>query len=489
MRSNYQVQATVGLSVLSQDQREELHLAAIHCLENTGCKVDEPEALELLREAGVHEVSPGHVLIPGSLVEEALRRAPPAVTLHTRLGDPTVRLEGHRVYFGTGSDCPYILDPDTGERRRFTWDDVGAAMRLCDALENMDFVMSLGLVSDAPPAVSDRRQFEAMLLNTVKPIVFTAHDRAGMRDIMAMAAAARGGPEVLEREPSICLYAEPSTPLQHTRTAVEKLLEAADHRVPVIYTPCPIAGATAPASPAGCLVVGIAENLSGLVMHQLKRPGAPFIFGGVISIMDMRTSILSYGAPELSLFSAALTDMAHYYRLPMFSTAGCSDSKLVDEQAAIEATMSVLMAALSGANLIHDTGFLEAAICGSMEMVVLSDEVIAAAKRILGGVPMGEDDLALDVIKEVGPGGDFLAHEHTRRHFRRNFRPRLIDRRNYEAWAKRGEGRMSDRLNARVKEILAEHRPEPVSAEAKREIETILGRAGKAAGSQGVGGG
>jgi trimethylamine--corrinoid protein Co-methyltransferase len=481
MRTNFEIQATAKFSVLSQDQREELHLAAIHCLENTGCTVDQPEARALVLAAGAHEAGDGRVLIPGSLVETALRSAPPAVTLYTRRGEPTVRLEGHRVHFGTGSDCPYLLDPQTGERRHFTHADVGAAMRVCDALGNIDFVMSLGLVSDRTTAVSDRYQFEAMLANTVKPVVFTAHDRAGMQDIMAMAAASRGGADVLEREPSICLYAEPSTPLQHTRNAVEKLLLAAEHRVPAIYTPCPMAGGTAPASLAGALVVGIAESLSGLVIHQLKRPGAPFITGGVISVMDMRSAILSYGAPELSLMSAALTDMAHHYRLPMFSTAGCSDSKAMDEQAAAEATMSIMVAALSGANLIHDIGFLEAAMCGSMELTVFSDEVIGMAKRILGAVPMGADDLALDVIEEMGPGGNYLAHEHTRRHFRESFVPDLIDRRNYEAWSKQGGKTMSQRLNERVKKILAEHTPEPVSGEARKEIDAILARAEAAA--------
>ncbi len=481
MRSNFDVQGGLRFSVLSQDQREELHLSAIHCLETTGCDVHEPEARELLRQAGAHDLGSNRILIPGHLVEQALRTAPSAVTLSTRLGEPTVRLEGYRSYFGTGSDCPYVWDWETDKRRRFTCADVSAAMRLCDALPNMDFVMSLGLVDDAPTAVSDRYQFEAMLLNTVKPIVFTAHDRAGMKDIMAMAGAAVGGADVVEQRPNICLYAEPSTPLRHSRTAVEKLLDAAEHRLPVVYTPCPNAGATAPASLAGCLVVGLAECLSGLVIHQLKRPGAPFICGGVISIMDMRTSILSYGAPEMSLMSAALADMAHFHRLPMFSTAGCSDSKVMDEQAAVEAAISILMSALSGANLIHDIGFLEAAMCGSLELTVLSDEIVSMVKRIMGGIPMQADDLALEVIREVGPGGDFLSHDHTLRHFRANFVPGLLDRRNWEAWSKRGAARTSQRLTARVKRILAEHQPAPVPEQAKQEIRKIIKRAEAAA--------
>jgi len=331
--------------------------------------------------------------------------------------------------------------------------------------------MSLGLVGDKPTVVSDRHQFEAMLANTVKPVVFTAHDRAGMQDIMAMAAASRGGADVLEREPSICLYAEPSTPLRHTGNAAEKLLLAAEQRVPAIYTPCPMAGGTAPASLAGALVVGIAESLSGLVIHQLKRPGAPFITGGVISVMDMRAAILSYGAPELSLMSAALTDMAHHYRLPMFSTAGCSDSKAMDEQAAAEATMSIMVAALSGANLIHDIGFLEAAMCGSMELTVFSDEVIGMAKRILGAIPMGADDLALEVIEEEGhPSPGFVSSEHTVRNMKRDiyysdFVGRVKE--SYEDWY--------EKAHARVKEVLTAKCQDP---QAKREMEERLAALG-----------
>jgi trimethylamine--corrinoid protein Co-methyltransferase len=183
------------------------------------------------------------------------------------------------------------------------------------------------------------------------------------------------------RKPTLCLYAEPSSPLNHSKTAIEKLLLAAEKRIPVIYTPCPIAGATVPMTLAGALVVAVADSLSGLVAAQFHAPGAPFITGGVLSTMDMASTIYTYGSPEFSLLEAALTDLSHFYKIPMFSTAGCSDSKVFDEQAAAEAMMSIFSAALSGANLVHDVGYLENGLIGSYEMLVASDEFIAMAKH------------------------------------------------------------------------------------------------------------
>ena len=480
MRSNFKVNSSPSFKVLSEEQIEELHLATLEILERTGVDVLEEEALSLLKKAGAEVEAKSRVRIPSYLVKKALSTAPEKVTLCTRDGKRTVFLEDAKSFFGTGSDCPSILDPFTGEKRLFTKEDVGRVALLADALPNLDFHMSLGLVSDTPCLTSDRHQFAAMLLNTKKPIVFTAHDREGMQDIIKMAEVAAGGKENLRLNPCICLYAEPVTPLRHIDVAVKKLLLAAEKRIPVIYTPCPMSGATAPSTFAGTLVVGNAEILSGLVIHQLKNPGAPFIGGGVISIMDMSSTILSYGAPELSLLSAALTELMHSYNLPMFGTCGCSDAKVLDEQAAIEATMSTLMSALSGANLIHDIGFLEFALLGSMEMVVMTDEIIAMVKRIMRGIEINEDTLALDLIHRVGPGGNFLSEEHTLKHFRKEqFFPRFLDRQNYANWVTSGKKPMRERLNEEVKRILKEYKPEEISPEKRKEISSIISAAEK----------
>ncbi len=474
MRSNYYAQLSPHFSVLSAHQMAEIHSASLEILWRTGSRIYCQEALELLKRAGA-DVSDGTLVrIPPHLVEWALRAAPSRVVLANRNGERVIFLEDHKTYYGTGSDCPNILDHTTGERRLFLKKDIEQGARLCDALMNIDFVMSMGLASDVPVRTSDRHQFEAMLLNTVKPIVFTAHDLDGTRDIVDMAAAAVGSLEELRRNPTVVLYAEPTTPLVHTRESVEKLLFMAENNLPVLYAPGMLRGGTAPVTLAACLALANAESLTGLLMAQLKREGTPVVLGGGALVMDMRTMVSSYGAPELQLAGAALADMAHYYGLPRFSSAGASDSKAADQQAMIEGTMSVLIQALSGANLVHDVGFLESGLTGSFEMVVAFDEVIAMVKQIVKGVEISNEGLALEVIHKVGPGGSFIAEAHTARHFREIWFPRLLDRQNYDAWVMTGRQTMSDRLRQRVEEILATHSPPPLSPLAQARIRSIV---------------
>jgi trimethylamine--corrinoid protein Co-methyltransferase len=477
-RSNFVTNSTPQLRVLSDTQIYEIYLTVLEVLERTGVEVFDQECLDLLAGAGARVEGKKRVRIPSYLVEDALKSAPRRVALSTRDGERKVFLEDSKVYFGTGSDCPYILDSFTGERRTVLKQDVAKGALIADSLPNIDFFMSLGLVSDVPAAVSDRHQFQAMLLNTRKPIVFTAHDEAGMADIIEMTVVAVGSKEKLRNNPSIVLYAEPTSPLQHSQTALRKLLLAADESIPMIYTPGHTAGGTAPVTLAGTLVLNNAEVLSGLVISQLRKRGAPFICGGLPTILDMKTAIFSYGAPEMHLLSAASSEMAHYYRLPVFSTAGCTDSKVVDQQAAIESALSCLMGALSGANLVHDVGYVESGMTGSYDMLVMGNEVIAMVKRIMGGMELSEETLALEVIDKVGPGGGFLQEKHTLTHFKKEqWAPEFMDRSSYGKWHQAGAKTMGQRVNEKVKRILAEYQPKPISPEQVKGIDAILARA------------
>jgi trimethylamine--corrinoid protein Co-methyltransferase len=271
------------------------------------------------------------------------------------------------------------------------------------------------------------------------------------------------------------IYIEPSSPLTNSVEAVEKILYAAETGIPAIYTPCIMAGGTGPVTLAGTMVQALAEYLTGMVLAQRKRKGAGVIMGGVNSPMDMATSILSYGAPELALVSAAMTDVSKWLGVPMFSTAGCSDSKVLDQQAAIEATLSIIIAALSGANLIHDVGYLESGLLGSFDMLVMSDEVIGMAKRILGGVTVTPETLATDIIEQVGPGGHYLTQEHTRTHFRTEFwLPTLIDRQMRRTWTANGKKTMAERIRARVVDILEHHDPMPIAAGVETRLKELV---------------
>jgi trimethylamine--corrinoid protein Co-methyltransferase len=340
--------------------------------------------------------------------------------------------------------------------------------------------MSLGLTSDVPIGTYDRHQFLAMASGTTKPLVITAVDREGLADQYRMACEVLGGPEEFARVPLFVVYIEPSSPLSNSVEAVEKILYAAETGIPAIYTPCIMCGGTGPVTLAGGMVQGLAECLVGVVLAQLKRKGAAVIIGGVESTLDMTTSVLSYGAPEMVLLSAAMTDVAKWLGVPMFSTAGCSDAKGLDQQAAIESAMSVTIAALSGANLIHDVGYLESGLLGSYDMLVMSDEVIGMAKHILGGIRVTPETLAVDVIERVGPGGHYLTQEHTRQHFRTElWFPNLMDRQMRRAWEASGSKTMAERIRAKVIDILEHHEPLPIPAEVETRTKEIVAQAGE----------
>ena len=481
MRTNQTNFATTQFRVLSEDQIERVFLAALELLEDPGTVFHAAEAIKLLTDAGA--TVDGQVAhIPAGLVKEMLTKVPSRIALGNRDGKRTVILEDHRIHYGTGSDCPFILDAKTGRKRPFVRQDTEDAARIVDACDNLDFHMSLGLMSDVPTYSYDRHQAAAMIRNTVKPLCFTAMSRDGLSDIVEMYYLIRGGREAFEINPGFIVYIEPTTPLLHSKASLEKLIFSAERRIPAIYTPCPMLGATAPVTLAAGLAVAVAEFLAGMVVSQLAKGGAPLIMGGVISSLDMHTTILTYGSPELHLASAALTDIAHWLKIPMFSTAGCSDSKVFDEQAAMEVAMSVLAAGLSGANLIHDVGFLESALIGSHEVVVLTDEAVGMAKRFLSGVRVDEDTLALDVIKQAGPGGNFLVHEHTTENFRKEFWfPTLMDRDRYDSWQAAGSKTLGDRVREKVAHILATHKVPPLPKKIDAGIDKILARADKQA--------
>jgi trimethylamine--corrinoid protein Co-methyltransferase len=371
-----------------------------------------------------------------------------------------------QIYFGAGSDTPFTWDPYTGERRRATYEDVKNFAKIAEAMPHMDFHMSLGIVQDVNVGTYDRWQYLAMLEGTNKPINITAVDLDGLRDQLEMAYIRVGGKEEFEKGPVFSLYIEPVSPLSHSREVVQKLLFATDHGIPFVYTPCPLAGATSPCTLAGTAVQALTESLFGIVLSQLRKPGAPLIIGGLMSNMDMRTTVYCYGSPEMALLSAAYTQITKWLGVPEYETAGCSDAKMFDEQAAMEATFNVATAALVGGNMIHDVGYLEQGLTSSMEMMVASNEIIDRVKRILRGIPVTDDSKALHVIDEVGPGGHYLDHDHTYDRFRDViWQGELTDRQNWENWDLGGRKTFRDRVHAKVLEIL-EAETEPLMDEA-----------------------
>ncbi|WP_227765236.1 trimethylamine methyltransferase family protein [Zhaonella formicivorans] len=468
---------TSKFQTLTQEQMQEIHSASLSILEDIGTVVHHDEAIALLKKAGAYVENGSRVYIPSSLVEWAIRTAPSRVVIYDRNGKPAMFLEGYKVYYGTGSDCPNILDSFTGEKRKFLYKDVEDAVKLCDYLPHIDFVMSMGLISDVRKEVTYQHEYAVMLRNSTKPQTITAADKQSLDDIVEMAAAAVGGREVLSRKPIFVLYDEPSSPLQHSTTALDKLLYMAEHRLPTNYAPGMMAGATGPITMAGAIAQANAEILTGLVIHQLKNPGAPFVFGAGMSPMDMVSMQPTYSSPEAMMEQAGICDMARYYQLPSWGFAGCSASKVADEQAILEASQYILMAALCGTNLTHDVGYLEFGLTYSFDLLVMCNEVIGQVKRMMQGICVDKEYLAVDAIRRVGPGGHFLGDEHTFNHFRENWKPDITDRNTYEVWLANGGTTMGQRAKAKIQYILENHKPEPVTSEVDAAIDRILERA------------
>lgn len=466
------------LRILSEEQIRDLHQATLEILERTGVKVKNERAVSLLQQAGARTKGE-RVWIPAYLVEQALRRAPERVVLSTRTGKRTMPLEEGKVFFGTGSDTPFTIDPYTRERRGSKYQDLVNIARLCDALPNMDFVMSMGIVHDRPIANNYLNGFAAMMEGSDKPIIFTANDAKDMADIHEMAAAAVGGREALRANPFLLLYDEPISPLIHSPDSTAKIMYCAEHQIPVTYLSGMLLGGTAPVTLAGAVAMANAECLSGLLIHQLVSPGAPFVYGANVVPFDMRTSVCAYGGPEFSLTNSAFAELARFYRLPVWGLAGAADAKVVDAQAGAEAMMSITAAILARGNLVHDVGYLESGLTSCLEMIVLCDELIRMAGTFARGINTDPEHLAQEVIDAVGPGGHFLDTDHTVKHFRReHFLPKLMERRNYAGWVAGGSQDTAARLNARVLEILAEHKPAPLPEAAQQTIARVLATRG-----------
>ncbi|MGD2165652.1 MAG: trimethylamine methyltransferase family protein [Anaerolineae bacterium] len=461
---------------LSDEQVREVHYATLEILSGTGVEMQDPQGREILLEAGAWE-SNERVKIPENLVTDAIEEAPSRIPMHDRLGNLTMPLELGKTFFGAGSDTTFTLDVETGERRRTTAQDVRDVARLCDALDNLDFIMSMGNPADVPPDDLYIHEFAGMIRGSVKPNVYTAKDRADVEDIYRIAAAVAGSEERLREEPFLLLYAEPISPLMIIEESLQKLIFCAEKGVPAGYIPSPNMGGGGPITLAGALALGNAECLVGLVISQLLNPGTPYIYGMNTAAMDMKTTIISYGSPEWPLGMMAQMDLARYYDLPAWSAAGATDSKVVDAQAGIEITFSILANFLARATLVHDVGYIEYGSTSSMEALVIADEVIRQTRFFVKGIEVSPRTLALEATARVRPGGGYLADDHTLENWREaQWHPSLIDRERYDDWVEGGREDMFTRANERAKEILADHEVPPLPHEAEAAIKDVLAR-------------
>ncbi len=469
--------SNIQIDFLGKEKTEKLMEAVYTVMETVGADIYSEEALALLEKNGC-SIEGNRVKIPRELVKSCIASAPAEIQIYDRNGKEAMLLGGRNSYFGAGPTCCNFIDPETGERRLSRKEDAANTAKVVDALEHMDYAMSLVMIGDQTESLADIHEVDAMLRNTTKPISTWAFTKENMERIFHMCEAVAGGKDALREKPFLIVYSEPTTPLTHTKNALEKLMVAAEYEIPCVYTSGIIMGAAGPTTVAGCLVVGYAESLAGLVIHQLTKPGAPFITGVGASPLDMKTMQAPYGTPEGNMLETASNEMARYLGLPAFDLAGATEAKLVDAQAGMECMLQMMVSLLGGGNMIHDCGFIDIGLTGSLAHLVACDEMIAMAKRVARGIDVDDDLIGLDTIAKVGPGGNFLSTKHTFKYFKKeHLMAGLVERRSYEAWEADGAKDYGTRAAEKVRDILANHQPEPLPEEVLQKLDAIVAEA------------
>jgi trimethylamine--corrinoid protein Co-methyltransferase len=420
------------------------------------------------------------------MVEAAIQSAPGSFVLHGR-GDPAMDLllEPGRVYYGMGGTSePYFWDWDAWKSRQPTKQDMVNSTRVGHALTYMDFVQTLCMSGDQPTDEIFFHDFDAIFRNTTKPTVLNILERPFTQHLLEMLAAVSGGESELREKPSALGIVTPISPLKFP-VMNEGIFDVIQAGVPVLYSPGPLMGATSPATVAGIVTLTNAEVLFGVVLTQLIQPGAKVVLKPDTDVFDMKTTQVTYDSPEQNLGKVVMVQLAKRYNIPIYGLAGGVECKTPDAEAAAEAMMGMLLNGLAGMTLNQSLGTLAFGLYGSPEMAVICDEIAHMIRRVLDGVVVNDDTLAVDLIRQVGHGGDFLSQEHTVRHFRKEmWFPRLFKRQTIEEWEQAGGMMAHQAAHERVLEILAKAGPVDLSASADAELERALNRARQWAAAQ-----
>ena len=465
--------ASAQYARLGHQECDRIHVATLEILERTGVDVHDERARRILTSGGA-SADGIRMRIPEVMVTRALASAPRRLTLYDRHKKPAIRAWGFNTYYGGGSDCLTVLDHRSGARREPLLADVIAATRVMDALPEIDFVMSLFLPKDVDQRIYDRYQMEVMLNHTTKPIVFVSPDFEGCVAAVDMCAAVAGGMDAFRRHPFATCYINVTSGLVANAEALQKCIYLAEQALPQLWIPLNAGGVNSPATIAGCMASMNAGILLGVVLSQLVHEGAPIAVPGWNGgPYNLKTMVGNY---VLADEQGVPTSMGKYYDLPVFGLGGSTDAKVLDHQAGMECTISLMTALLHGANIVHDVGFMDSGLQGSLQLQVLANETIGFLRAATRGVVVDEETLALDAIDEVGPTGSFLQHPHTMRHYKQPFYSRLFDKGPYSLWEKNGRLTAEDKAAREIDRILETHSCPPLPAAIQDAISAIVNR-------------
>ncbi len=448
----------VQLRLIDEAGAAAIHRGVLDVLWQVGVIIDDrPTRARLLRDHGCAERDHGYLAMPEDLVERALESVPRQIRLWNREGQVTVDSTGRRPCFGAGHNCVNILDHRTGEHRPGTLADIQNTAKVCEALPNIDLVASLGYPGDVPADEEAISQVRAMTEFSVKPCAFTAHDEVLAEVIWTHLAEIAGGWDALAEKPCGLDLTGPVSPLKLGEELCRRLIFAAERHLPVVCYPALFPGIAGPITIAGSIVQSSAEALAGIVIHQLARPGAPVLSGSAILPMDMRRADLAYGSPEYMLANLGAADYFNHIGVPNWIGAGCSDAHVPDLQAASEVGANMATAALAGTPFIHNLGFLSGGRTGSLEMLVLCDEVAGWAGRFAGGIAVDPDSIAVDLIKRAAHDNTYLTDDHTvTRYLTENWIPAMMERSDVRQWQDQGAKELRAKIRDKLAEILGD---------------------------------
>jgi trimethylamine--corrinoid protein Co-methyltransferase len=407
------------------------------------------------------------------MVENLTKKAPSTITLYGKTPEHTLEVGGTKAYAGSGGSALNVLDHRTQKKRRARLSDLRDIARVIEKLENIHFFMLPIFPEELNENNVDVNRFGVGLTYSTKHVMGGVYSIEGIRNVKKMASMVAGSEQEFMQRPTIsmvtCCGISPFVLDEHYS---DLTLECVRSGIPVVTPVEPLCGATSPVTLAGNLVVQNVDTLAGVMLAQLAQPGAPVFYGCISSLADMKDMKYLSGAVEMGLMNAAAAQLAHHYKIPIYSTAGMSDSKTIDAQAGFESAITTLMVALAGGNIIHDAaGFLEFCMVASLEKYVLDNEIIGMAMRAAKGIEINDDTLALEVMKKVGAGGHFVSVRHTRKHMRKEqYMPGLADRNTREEWQQAGSPATKDIALAKVEEILSTSQARTVSDEMLEKI-------------------
>jgi len=454
-----------------------IHESAMILLSEVGVEVHSKLAFDTFCHHGaICDSSKKLVKFPRSMVEDAIDKAPKKIVLCGREEKYDLYCEGKNVYLGTGGTVLNVIDLETDQKRPSLLKDVRDIARLCDALENIHFMVLPVYPNDLSIHEVDINRFHSSILNCTKHLMGGVYTLKGTLDTIKMAEIIAGSAEALRQRPFISFITCVVSPLKIDDLYGDILYHIAKAGIPVAIPAEPLTGATAPITIAGLLTGLHAETLSGLVLTQLVNPGTPVLYACTATSTDLRTMGYVSGSVEMGLINAGAAAMAQYLNLPNYTTAGMSDSKLVDTQNGYEKAITNILVALAGSNFIHDAaGLVEFASTASYKQYVIDDEIIGMVMRAVRGIEVSEETIAIEAYRRVGPGGNFLSDPHTVKWMRKeHYVPKLSDRQLRINWEKSGKPSVEEKAKNIAKEILREHKPLGIPKELNERLRKIF---------------